>query len=196
MAGVVRDLLGNIYGTTSQGGSKGCGVLFQYVPGPRQFIILHDFCTANGDGSAPVSGLLMKGNVKTNTLELFGTRLSGGTNGCGTVYNLILGSGITTIHNFGSGSDGCFPTRGGSLIFDISKTILYGSTLNGGAYGNGVVYQVGIDGSNPAVLYNFIGGTDGGLPYGALLRKGRNLLGTTTAFGASGWGTVFKLVLP
>ena len=44
------------------------------------------------------------------------------------------------------------------------------------------------------VLYNFSGGADGSQPYDAvILDAAGNLYGTTTAGGASGNGTVFKL---
>ena len=44
------------------------------------------------------------------------------------------------------------------------------------------------------VLYNFTGGNDGSTPYdGLTLDTSGNLYGTTTAGGASGNGTVFKL---
>jgi uncharacterized repeat protein (TIGR03803 family) len=43
------------------------------------------------------------------------------------------------------------------------------------------------------VLYKFTGGADGGTPNGLIIDKLGNLYGTTSAGGASGKGTVFKL---
>ena len=44
------------------------------------------------------------------------------------------------------------------------------------------------------VLYSFTGGTDGGYPYGGLIRDSAgNLYGTTGGFVAGGTGTVFRL---
>jgi uncharacterized repeat protein (TIGR03803 family) len=44
------------------------------------------------------------------------------------------------------------------------------------------------------VLYNFTGGSDGGYPYGGLIQDANgNLYGTTSAGGASNYGTVFKV---
>jgi uncharacterized repeat protein (TIGR03803 family) len=191
VAGVIRDGAGSIYGTTLTGGANGlgCGVLFQYAPGPHHLTVLHDFCTGT-DGSIPISGLIMKGN------DLYGTTQSGGANGCGLVYKVTRGSGETILHSFGSGIDGCGPTYG-SLVFDAGRTALYGTTTFGGGFGDGVVYKVSVDGSNEQVLYTFTGASDGGQPYGTLVRNGpHNLYGTTSSFGASGWGTVFKLFQP
>jgi uncharacterized repeat protein (TIGR03803 family) len=45
-----------------------------------------------------------------------------------------------------------------------------------------------------SVLYNFTGSSDGGYPYGYLVRDNAgNLYGTTEAYGASGAGTVFRV---
>lgn len=192
LAGVIRDAAGSIYGTTSTGGASGCGLAFQYAPGPNHVTVLHDFggCTGNGDGYFPTSGLVMKGK------DLYGTTNAGGANACGIVYKVTVGSGETIVHNFASGSDGCEPTYG-SLVFDGTRTVLYGTTIAGGAFGDGIVYKVGVDGSNEQVLYTFTGGSDGGQPYGTLVRAGlHHLYGTTNSFGASGWGTAFKLLQP
>jgi uncharacterized repeat protein (TIGR03803 family) len=43
------------------------------------------------------------------------------------------------------------------------------------------------------VLYNFTGGSDGGLPESRLTFHGANLYGTALAGGLGGVGTVFKL---
>lgn len=46
------------------------------------------------------------------------------------------------------------------------------------------------------VLYSFTGGTDGGVPQDDTLSLGKDCIyGTTTGYGAHGWGVVFKLSL-
>lgn len=71
---------------------------------------------------------------------------------------------------------------------------LYGTTVSGGAYGSGTVFDVTTAGTEE-VLYSFTGGADGAYPYAALFLKGSNLYGTTTEGGAYGYGTVFNLAL-
>jgi uncharacterized repeat protein (TIGR03803 family) len=44
-----------------------------------------------------------------------------------------------TLHKFGFGADGNTPD--GGLIFDSSGN-LYGTTQNGGVYGNGTVFEI------------------------------------------------------
>ena len=98
---------------------------------------------------------------------------------------------LTTLYSFtGSGSgDGANPAA--SLIADPAGN-LYGTTLNGGANGQGTVFQLDPSG-NPTVLYSFTGG-DGSHPRAALIADAAgNLYGTTISGGANDAGTLFQL---
>ena len=69
----------------------------------------------------------------------------------------------------------------GNLIFDRAGN-LYGSTLDGGAYRNGLIYELAHTGNSwvKNTLYTFTGGTDGGGPTGMLaFDQAGNLYGTT-----------------
>ena len=78
---------------------------------------------------------------------------------------------------------------GSSLLLD--NGILYGTTTNGGAYGNGTIFKITKAGKK-TILYNFKGGTDGANPQGALIiGPNSTLYGTTTNGGSSGDGTVY-----
>ena len=100
------------------------------------------------------------------------------------------------LHNFMGGADGGHPQAG--LIFD-AKGNLYGTTVYGGAYTYGTVFEVSSKGKE-TVLHSFKGGADGGNPYAGLIMDAKgNLYGTTLAGGtggcgsAGGCGTVFKV---
>jgi len=70
---------------------------------------------------------------------------------------------------------------------------LYGTTAQGGAYGQGVVYSVDQSGKE-TVLYSFTGGPDGGDPIDRVAADSAgNLYGTTYKGGAYNYGVVFKL---
>src|SRR3954470_405986 len=74
---------------------------------------------------------------------------------------------------------------------------LYGTSVQGGTYGGGTVFQVTPAGVH-TVLYNFTGGADGGEPYkGVTLDSEGNLYGTAVTGGGGscegGCGVVFKL---
>jgi uncharacterized repeat protein (TIGR03803 family) len=90
-AGVVLDSVGNLYGTTPNGGSNWVGVVFELVPGNNGAwteSILHSFRTNGTDGTSPFLGptVDMLGNV-------FGTTTDGGayssTGNSGTVYEIV-----------------------------------------------------------------------------------------------------------
>jgi uncharacterized repeat protein (TIGR03803 family) len=77
---------------------------------------------------------------------------------------------------------------------------LYGSTVLGGDFGSGTVWQLAPSGSSwaHAVLYSFTSGTDGSEPYkGVTLDAEGNLYGTAVAGGSGscegGCGVVYKL---
>jgi len=88
----------------------------------------------------------------------------------------------------------------GSLVFDTAGN-LYGATVVGGAYGNGVVYRLAPNSNGSwtvSILYSFKGGTDGANPSGGLTFDAvGNLYGTTPYGGGGGicggCGIVFKL---
>jgi uncharacterized repeat protein (TIGR03803 family) len=70
---------------------------------------------------------------------------------------------------------------------------LYGTTLLGGAAGEGVVFKLDTSGRE-TVLHTFTGGTDGGEPEAGVIRdSGGNLYGTTFSGGAAGAGVVYML---
>jgi uncharacterized repeat protein (TIGR03803 family) len=92
------------------------------------------------------------------------------------------------LHDFGTS-----PPKGGqanALITDPSGN-LYGTTRNGGLYGDGVLFKLDAS-SRETVLYTFTGGADGGTPYANVtLDSAGNVDGTTSAGGTSNAGVVF-----
>ena len=91
-AGVVFDSAGNLYGTTSGGGSYtglcqyGCGTVFKLVESPRGWNerVLYQF-TGGADGRQPVAPVLVD-----STGNLFGTTNFGGTGAAGAVFQIKL----------------------------------------------------------------------------------------------------------
>jgi uncharacterized repeat protein (TIGR03803 family) len=86
-AALVIDSAGNLYGTSSSGGSNhvecnlGCGTVFK-VSKTGVLTVLHDFVNAP-DGENPQTSLFRdsKGN-------LYGSTVGGGSGGCGTVFKI------------------------------------------------------------------------------------------------------------
>jgi uncharacterized repeat protein (TIGR03803 family) len=96
------------------------------------------------------------------------------------------------LHNFAV-RDGESPSAG--LTMDRAGS-LYGTTLYGGATGNGTVFKLSHSGSNWVLntLYSFSGAEDGGYPQARVIfGPDGSLYGTTSAGGYQGYGTVFNL---
>lgn len=131
---LVFDSAGNLYGTTLQGGPANMGAVFELNPpaspgGAWTETVLHSFL-ASGDGNAPLANVIFD-----SAGNLFSTAWMGGEFERGTVFELSppANGGAwteTTLHNFGSGTDGQEPTAG--LIWG-GDGALYGTTLQGGS---------------------------------------------------------------
>ena len=177
---------GNLYGTTSQGGSTDMGVVFVLTPSGK-FKVLHSFEGGN-DGANPYSGVALD-----SAGNLYGTTYAGGASGAGVVYKLDPSGQETVLYSFTGGNDGANPYSG--VVLDSTGN-LYGTTYNGGALKAGVVYKVSLSGQE-TVLYTFTGGTDGGNPYaGVIFGPSGNLYGTTMNGGAAGYyaaGALYEL---
>jgi uncharacterized repeat protein (TIGR03803 family) len=95
---------------------------------------------------------------------------------------------LTTLFSFDS-TDGSVPVTG---LVQGTDGNFYGTTLNGGANGDGTVFKITASGTL-TTLHSF-DGTDGEQPYAALIQAtDGNLYGTTDGGGANGQGTVFKI---
>jgi uncharacterized repeat protein (TIGR03803 family) len=97
---------------------------------------------------------------------------------------------LSTLASF-NGTNGSSPEAG--LVMDSSGN-LYGTTNNGGAAGDGTVFELAHGSGTPITLASF-NGTNGKNPdeSGLVMDGSGNLYGTTASGGASGYGTVFEL---
>ncbi len=146
--------------------------------------VLYNFSANGTDGFLPWASLIFD-----RAGNLYGTTTWGGTYGYGTVFELTPnGSGgwtETVLYNFTFGTDGAIPYAG--VIFDSAGN-LYGTTFDGGTYGNGTVFELTPNGSGgwtETVLHSFSSGIDGANPYaGLILDRAGNLYGTTLDGGA------------
>jgi uncharacterized repeat protein (TIGR03803 family) len=193
---LVRDAVGNLYGTTFGGGAYGFGTVFK-LDTTGTLTVLYSFSNSP-DGSGPNAGLIR--DVSGN---LYGTTYYGGIDtcsplGCGTVFKVDANGNETVLYSFTGGLDGSNPFAG--LLQDAAGN-LYGTTSNGGdvhclnpSGGCGTVFRLDPVTGGFRTLHRFAGGTDGALSYAGLISDGTgNLVGTTQAGGAYGYGTVFRI---
>ncbi len=143
-AGVTIDANGNLYGTTGGGGANNDGTVWEIAKGSNTITTLASFNGSNGLG--PSAGVtIANGN-------LYGTTFGGGANGDGTVWEIAKGSStITTLASF-NGSNGANPQAG--VTIDANGNF-YGTTNNGGANGDGAVWEIAKGSSTITTLASF-----------------------------------------
>ncbi len=203
-AGLVMDPAGNLYGTTTYGGTGGFGTIYQLAPntaGGWTETILHNFASYNAEGGYPESKLTIAPDGR-----LLGTAAQGGLNvgtctvGCGTVFELKkqdTGWAFRVLHYFKS-TDGQYPRYAGVSIDNAGN--LYGATEGGGANQVGTAWRLlysSADGTyTEQTLHHFgSGSTDGSGPLSGVVvnPSGTRVFGTTPQGGLYGGGTVYTL---
>lgn len=217
-ASLISDPAGNLYGTTTEGGIYGGGIVFELSltsSGSWKETIIHAFEGNQSDGSHPVANLTFD-----KAGNLYGTTESGGNSNecggdgysapCGTVFELSPFNGQwneTILYSFQGNSDGCDPV--GGLIFDQAGN-LYGTTESSGGdsydcyEGPGTVFMLSPSSGGQwteTTIYAFTNPDDDGYPSASLIfDSAGNLYGTAsrTAFelspGANGSWTESKLI--
>ena len=181
-AALIQDATGNLYGTTSAGGS-GLGVLFKLDSSGNESF---RYAFSGPDGATPFGHV-----IQDSVGNLYGTTYAGGASGFGTVFKVDTNGIETVLHSFSGKPDGAHPYAG--LVMDSGGN-LYGTTEKGGDFGLGTVFKVDTS-DNESVLHSFAGGSnDGSDPRAALiLDASGNLYGTTFSGGSANKGTVFEL---
>ena len=188
---------GDLYGTTNDGGPNNAGTVFKITPSGA-LATLYSFCGQTGcsDGKNPV------GLVQARNGDLYGTAMSGGANGVGTVFKITLSGMFTTLYSF-CGRNGCTDGYGPNApLVEAVNGDLYGTTIFGPGPGAGTVFKITPKGTL-TTIYNFCSKpncTDGGSAHGGLIQaRNGDLYGITVEGGANpgpggyGAGTVFKI---
>lgn len=96
--GLTKGSDGSFYGTTSQGGSGGSGVVYRITPAGAFAVIYNfsavsdpaDYAGTNADGAYP------EGLIFGTDGSLYGTTFLGGINGSGTIYKLTLNTAVSS----------------------------------------------------------------------------------------------------
>jgi uncharacterized repeat protein (TIGR03803 family) len=194
-AALVQGKDGNLYGTTTDGGTNnpplGYGTVFRSsTNGPPTSLYSFGSIEEVGvplDGARPTAPLMQASDG-----NFYGTTSYGGTNEipAGTVFRISTNGTFTNLYYFTGGTDGEAPESG---LVQGPDGNLYGTTFGGSGNTYGNVFKISTNGVQNNV-YTFTGGTDGAKPFaGLVLGSDGNFYGTTTSGGTYTNGTVFKL---
>jgi uncharacterized repeat protein (TIGR03803 family) len=172
--------------------TKACGVFLLWATAaaalPAQtYTTLFSFNGTNGNDP---SGAL----VQATNGSLYGTTEQGGANGDGTVFKITPSGTLTTVWNFCSEyscADGAGPNAG---VIQATNGDFYGTTLDGGGYSYGTIFQITPSGALTQLL-DFTGtGPEGYNPAAALVQgTDGNLYGTALGGGDNAAGAVFQI---
>ncbi len=179
---------GLLYGMTYGGGANNAGVIFSYDTSTGKETDVHDFDF--NDGATPYGSLIQASNGL-----LYGMTYQGGANGLGNIFSFDISTGKeTAIYDFGNINtdtvDGYYPQ--GSLI-QVSDSLLYGMTTEGGANYDGIIFNYNIKTGIETDLWDFGSSVDGQYPTGSLIQASDSLLyGMTNMGGVNGAGIIFS----
>lgn len=186
-AGVILGPDGALYGTAHHGGSNLNGTIFKLETTGSSFAVLQHL-DSETTGSFPQAGLLLGSDD-----ALYGTAITGGDFAAGTIFKLNAdGTGFTVLKSLDTSVDGAAPA---ARLLESSSGKLYGTTLNGGSYGWGVVFELDPDGTDYRVVKRFNYTTHGGFLFAGLLQGSDGALYGAAAYGGEDdFGNVFRLV--
>jgi uncharacterized repeat protein (TIGR03803 family) len=158
---------GNLYGATTSGGPGGGGTIFR-LASDNSVTTLHAF---SGQPRWPQDGVVQDADG-----NLYGP-VAGSSFGAGAVYKLTPSGGLSILHEFAAPARSSITNRwvGPRGLTRASDGFLYGRTLEGGAFGFGIVYRISPTGTFTELhsfgVYNggepLIEASDGNL-YGAI----------------------------
>jgi uncharacterized repeat protein (TIGR03803 family) len=206
---LIRDVRGNLYGTTRSGGANclggfTCGTVFKINSAGKQ-TVLYSFAGGN-DGASPLAAL-----VRDKAGNLYGTTVGGNNTSASTVFKVAPNGKETVLHVFTGSTTGC--CQDSPLAMD-PKGNLYGMSPYAGDFRCGLELACGtlykITPSGRFTLLHTFKGKDGAQPEGGLVRDAKgNLYGTafiggdlgnracpiTTNYRSTpfGCGTIFKI---
>lgn len=191
-AGLALGPDGCFYGATTDRGPNRTGTLFK-ITTSGALTTLYAFDPLTGTPSTNVSGANPYGRLTLAKDGCFyGTTYLGGPKGNGTAFRLTTNGQFTLLANF-AGANGNGPEA--ALIVGPEDK-LYGTTVNGGIYGNaGTIFSLTTNGLLTTLLscnYN----TPEAPEASVVLGPDGNLYGTMTASSgleAGGRGAVFRL---
>jgi uncharacterized repeat protein (TIGR03803 family) len=143
VAGLVQGTDEKLYGTTSHAGANGFGGTVFSITTDGTLTTLYSFDGTDGSGPSQL--------IQGTDGNFYGTTLSGGVgpcgsnSGCGTVFKITPGGGLTTLYSFCAGGDPCPDgAEPAGVLVQGTDGNFYGTTFLGGNNYNagGTVFSI------------------------------------------------------
>jgi uncharacterized repeat protein (TIGR03803 family) len=130
---LVLDPATGLYGTTSFGGAYTYfGTVFK-VDKTEQFSVIYSF-TGGADGGQPNASL-----IRDAAGNFYGVTIGGGAFYAGTIFMLDKNGNESVLYSFTGGTD---PGTADAPLLRDAASNLYGTSIAGGAYGQGTVFKL------------------------------------------------------
>ena len=195
-AGLTIDAAGSLYGTTNSGGANGVGAIYKLAPnsdGTWSESVLYSLGSFSGDGTYTWAE-----PVFDAAGNLYGTTVSAGSYGSGTVYRLSPNSNgtwtETVLHSFTGQADQGTPK---AAVWLDSVGNIFGTASADGTSVAGTVFELSPNSNGTwtqKTLHTFGALGDGERPFSGLTPDAAgNLYGTTYIGGAHGAGCVYRM---
>jgi uncharacterized repeat protein (TIGR03803 family) len=169
IASLIQAADGNLYGTTTYGGTNNTGTVFKMtLSGAVTFVYSFD----NAYYYVPQAAL-----VQASDGNFYGTTPAGGTGKAGLVFKITPKGVFTVLHSLNGTTDGAAPYAG---LVQASDGNLYGAAFKAGN-GYGTIFKMTTAGKF-SVIHNF-DGADGSSPAVALIQQTNGVLYGNTYSG-------------
>lgn len=185
---------GNLYATTSLGGTNGNGTIIRVTLAGVETVVWNFGGTV--EGSLPAPNLIIGSDG-----SFYGTTEGGGANDGGTLFKFTLAGTLSVVWTFGAGTDGSGPWSGVTQGADGN---FYGTTITGGtiqicgasSYGCGTIFRITPAGEE-TVLWDFGFGGNGAQvnPLSVVQSTDGSLFGVTSFAGPASGGSIYQLTL-
>lgn len=175
---------GFFYGFCFNGGSFGEGTLFSFNPNNNQVSKILDLNTATGS-------LTFTNNLTVaSDGNMYGMFNTGGLIGLGYLYQFSPSVGtITPKVHFSLAENGENPS---GKLFPAVNNKLYGTTVYGGPFDKGTLFEIDLTNYNKTKLIDF-NSTNGARPYGGIMQASNGkLYGMTAEGGNSNHGVIYE----
>lgn len=182
--GLAQAANGLLYGTTQIGGVNGGGVIYSFNTSTNTYTSVYDFTQATG--RFPLAEPVLAPNGL-----LYGTTSAGGASNIGVIYSYdpVTDSYLDRYDMAAGTGNNPF-----SRLLVASNGLLYGTTNQGGTNNGGVVYSFNTSTNAYSVVYNLGAGGYSDSWAGLIEDPAGTVVGVSNAGGASGQGSLFKLV--